>query len=84
MDLPLSAGRTYTDSSFRKLSSAVCCAFGMFIDVGTLQFLRMFAIETRMVSFADLSFEVRTKLKWPALQQRRKYEKAILTYKYNV
>ena len=47
MDLPLSAGRTFTDSSFRKLSSAVFCAFGILIDAGTLQFLRMFAIETR-------------------------------------
>ena len=53
MDLPLSAGRTFTDSSFRKLSSAVSCAFGMLIDAETLQFLRMFAIETRIVSFAE-------------------------------
>jgi len=53
MDLPLSAGRTFTDSSSCRLSSAVSCAFVMLTDVGTLQFLRMFAIEAHLMSFGD-------------------------------
>ena len=53
MDLLLWAGRIFADPSFLRSSRAVSCSFVMLTVAGTLQFLRMFATETRIMSFAD-------------------------------
>ena len=50
MDLP---GRIFTVSSFLRFCSAFSCSFEILTVAGTLQFLRMFATETRIVSFAN-------------------------------
>ena len=53
MDLPLSAERIFTVSSFLRFCSAFSCSFVILTVAGTLQFTRMFATETRIVSFAN-------------------------------
>ena len=53
MDLPLSAGRIFPVSSFLRFCSTFSCSFVILTVAGTLEFLTIFATETRIVSFAD-------------------------------